>query len=395
MPQAVIVDVIRTPCGGGNGSLSGWHPVDLAGEVLRALVERSDVDPALVDDVVMGCESQVGAQGFNVGRNAVLAAGFPDTVPATSIDRRCGSSQQAAAFAAQAIMAGVHDIVIAAGVEVMSVVPQGATFGQGVGTPFGPRVEARFAALGGLIPLGIAAERVAERWELTRDDLDAYAARSQQRAARARDEGRFAGETLPVIRRAAEGQGGRRAAGELQHDEAIREGVTAADLAGLRPALTPDGVVTAGNAAPIADGAAAALVTSDVIAEHLGLRPRARFHAFALAGVDPREAPAATVPATRRVLERAGLDLDDIDLIEIHEGFASAVLAWERSLHPDMAKVNVNGGAIALGHPGGASGARMLATLVNELERTGGRWGLQTTAEEGGTANATIVERLG
>ncbi len=207
MPHAVIVDVIRTPCGTDNGSLSGWHPVDLAGEVLRSLVERSDVDPALIDDVVMGCVSQVGAQGLNVGRNAVLAAGFPDTVPATSIDRRCGSSQQAAAFAAQAIMAGVHDVVIAAGVEVMSVVPQGATFGQGVGTPFGPRVEARFADQGGLIPLGIAAERGAERWALTRGDLDAYAARSHQRATAARDEGRFAGETLPVSRRAAEREG--------------------------------------------------------------------------------------------------------------------------------------------------------------------------------------------
>ena len=397
MVDAVIVDVVRTPGGRRDGSLSGWHPADLAGEVLRRLVERNDLDPALVEDVILGCVSQVGAQGVNIARNAVLAAGFPDSVPGTTIDRQCGSSQQAAAFAAQAVMAGVHDIVIAGGVEVMSLVPMGASFGFGVGSPFGPAVEARYADQGGLIPQGLSAELIAETWGLTRDDLDGYAVRSQQRAAAARDEGRFEREILPVAARHRDKETGEvsRGDGLVRHDEGIRDDTTLEALAGLKPAFTVDGLVTAGNSSQISDGASAALITSEAVAARLGLTPRARFHAFALAGVDPRLMLTGPIPATAKVLERAGLALDDIDLVEVNEAFASVVLAWEREVRPDMAKVNVNGGAIALGHPLGASGTRLLATLVCELERRGGRWGLQTMCEGGGLANATVIERLG
>jgi acetyl-CoA acyltransferase len=397
MGDAVIVDVVRTPGGRRNGSLSGWHPADLAGEVLSTLVERNDLDPALVEDVIMGCVSQVGAQGLNVGRNAVLAAGFPESVPATTIDRQCGSSQQAAAFAAQAVMAGVHDIVIAAGVEVMSLVPMGSTFGQGVGFPFGPKVEARYADAGGLIPQGLSAELIAKEWGLTRTEIDEFSATSQQRAARARDEGRFDREIHPVAARRRDKDTGEvvPADGMVRTDEGIRDDTTVETLARLKPAFDPEGVITAGNSSQITDGASAALIMSEAAAERLGLTPRARFHAFALAGVDPRIMLTGPIPATTKVLEKAGLSLDDIDLVEINEAFAPVVLAWERELHPDMEKVNVNGGAIALGHPLGASGTRLLATLLCELERTDGRWGLQTMCEGGGLANATVIERLG
>jgi len=397
MAEAVIVDVVRTPGGRRNGSLSGWHPVDLAGEVLSALVERNDLDPALVEDVIVGCVSQVGAQGLNVARNAVLAAGFPESVPATTVDRQCGSSQQAAAFAAQAVMAGVHDIVIAAGVEVMSLVPMGATFGQGVGSPFGPRVERRYADAGGLIPQGLSAELIAEEWALSRAELDEYSATSHQRAAQARDEGRFERELLPVAARVRDKETGEVVAadGMARVDEGIRADTTVEGLARLKPAFDPHGVVTAGNSSQITDGASAALIMSEAAAARLGLTPRARFHAFALAGVDPRLMLTAPAPATVKVLAKAGLALDDIDLVEINEAFASVVLAWERELHPDMSRVNVNGGAIALGHPLGASGTKLLATLLCELERSGGRWGLQTMCEGGGLANATVIERLG
>jgi acetyl-CoA acetyltransferase family protein len=397
MVDAVIVDVVRTPGGRRDGSLSGWHPADLAGEVLRHLVERNDLDPAAVEDVVLGCVSQVGAQGANIARNAVLAAGFPESVPGTTVDRQCGSSQQAVAFAAQAVMAGVHDVVIAGGVEVMSLVPMGASFGLGVGSPFGPTVEARYADAGGLVPQGVAAELIAERWGLTRDDLDRYALASQHRAAAARHEGRFERETLPVAARHRDKDTGEvsRPDGLVRHDEGIDGDLTVAGLADLKPAFTVDGLVTAGNSAQIADAASAALITSEAAAARLGLTPRARFHAFAQAGVDPRLTFTGAVPATAKVLGRAGLTIDDVDLVEVHEAYASVVLAWEREVHPDPERVNVNGGAIALGHPLGASGTRMLATLVCELERRGGRWGLQTMGEAGGLANATIIERLG
>lgn len=391
MPSAVVVDAVRTGIGRRNGKLRGWHPVDLAGEALRALVTRSDLDPALVDDVVMGCVMQVGEQGLNVGRNAVLAAGFPESVPATTVDRQCGSSQQAAHFAAQGVMAGAYDVVIAAGVESMTRVPMGASMQVG-GMPFGPSVFRRYAPAGGLVPQGVSAELVAERWGLSREDLDAYGARSQQRAAAARAEGRFAGEIVPVAVRDENGHD----TGEVfADDEGIRPDTTVEALAALKPAFKEDGVVTAGNSSQISDGAAAVLVMSEERCAALGLTPRARFSAFAVAGVDPVTMLTAPIPATAKVLERAKVELDDVDVVELNEAFASVVLAWERELRPDTARVNVNGGAIALGHPLGASGARLLTTLVHELERTGGRWGLQVMCEGGGLANATLVERLG
>jgi acetyl-CoA acyltransferase len=397
MPSAVIVDAIRTPFGKRNGSLSGWHPVDLGAQVLRALVERNDLDPDLVEDVIFGCVSQVGAQSVNLGRNVVLAAGFPESVPGTTIDRQCGSSQQAAHFAAQAVMAGVHDVVIAGGVEAMSLVPMGASVASGVGFPFGPLMEARYAADGGLVPQGISAEMIADRWDLSREDLDAYGARSQQRAALARDEGRFDAELLPVEVRRRDKETGAvlDPDGLLRTDEGIRDGTTAETLANLKPAFTPDGKVTAGNSSQITDGASAALIMSEEKAAALGLTPRARFHSFALAGVDPIIMLTGPIPATHKVLERAKLGMDDIDRFEINEAFASVVLAWAKELGPDMDRVNVNGGAIALGHPLGASGTRLLTTLLCELEHSGGRYGLLTMCEGGGLANALILERLG
>jgi acetyl-CoA acyltransferase len=397
MPTAVIVDVVRTAGGKRNGKLSGWHPADLAAETLSALVERNDLDPALVEDVIMGCVMQTGAQSLNVGRNAVLAAGWPDEVPSTTIDRQCGSSQQAAHFAAQAVMAGAHDIVVAAGVEVMSQVPMGASVGDGrFGFPFGPRVGLRYADVGGLVPQGISAELIADKWGLSREDLDTFSAESQRRAAQATAEGRFENEIVAVrsIHRDKE-TGDIRESDELvRADEGIREGTTVETLANLKPAFKPDGKVTAGNSSQITDGASAALIMSGDRAAELGLRPRARFHTFALAGVDPVTMLTGPIPSTAKALEKSGLSVDDIDLFEVNEAFASVVLAWQRETGADMAKVNVNGGAIALGHPLGCSGTKLLATLVNELERTGGRYGLQTMCEGGGMANATIIERL-
>ncbi|MCJ7671467.1 MAG: thiolase family protein [Acidimicrobiia bacterium] len=385
MRTAVIVDAVRTPLGRRNGSLSDWHPVDLAAHTLRALVERNDVDPALVEDVLMGCVMQVGDQAGNVGRNAALAAGFPESVVGTSIDRQCGSSQQAAHFAAQGVMAGAYDVVIAAGVESMTRVPMGASFISG-SMPYGPKVFERYD----LVPQGISAELIAEQWGITREQNDAFSAQSHQRAARATEEGRFDREIVPVPV-TVEG-----VASEFSRDEGIRPDSTVETLAKLKPAFKPDGgVITAANSSQITDGAAATLIMSEEKATELGLTPRARFHAFALAGVDPVLMLTGPIPATTKVLERAGMTLDDIDLVEINEAFAPVVLAWEQEHHPDMEKVNVNGGAIAIGHPLGCSGSRLMATLLNELERTGGRYGLQTMCEGGGMANATIIERLG
>jgi acetyl-CoA acyltransferase len=398
MPTAVIVDAVRTAGGKRNGKLSGWHPVDLAAETLNALVERNQIDPAVVEDVIMGCVMQAGAQSVNVARNAVLAAGWPDEVPGTTVDRQCGSGQQAAHFAAQAVIAGAHDVVVAGGVEVMSQVPMGASIGDGrYGLPFGPRMSQRYQDVGGLVPQGISAELIADKWGLTRADLDAFGAQSQQRAARARDEGRFDNEIVAVrsIHRDKE-TGNITESDELvTGDEGIRPDTTAESLANLKPAFKPDGKVTAGNSSQITDGASAALIMSEDKAAELGLRPRARFHSFALAGADPVMMLTAPIPATQRVLDKAGLSLDDIDLVEINEAFASVVLAWQLETGADMSKVNVNGGAIALGHPLGCSGTKLLATLLNELERTGGRYGLETMCEGGGMANATIIERLG
>lgn len=389
MTTAVIVDAIRSPLGKRNGRMKNWHPVDLVAEVMSKLVERTGVDPATIDDVVMGCVMQVGEQGLNVGRNAVLAAGWPDSVPGTTVDRQCGSSQQAAHFAAQGVIAGAYDVVVAAGVEVMSRVPMGSSVAEGkYGYPFGPRVQARYADAGGLVNQGISAELIAEKWNITREDLDAFGARSQEYAARATAEGRFQSEIIPVLD--ADGT-------MMTTDEGIRE-TSREKLASLKPAFRPveqGGRITAGNSSQITDGASAILIMSEERAKKLGLKPRARFVNFAVAAADPRLMLTAPIPATHNVLKRAGLTIDDIDLVEINEAFAAVVLAWEKELHPDMSKVNVNGGAIALGHPLGASGARLMTTLLNELERTGGRYGLQTMCEGGGLANATIIERLG
>ena len=396
MASAVIVDAVRTAGGKRNGRLSGWHPADLAGTVLSALAERNDLDPALIDDVIMGCVMQVGDQAVNIGRNAVLAAGWSESVPATSVDRQCGSSQQAAHFAAQGVMAGAYDVVVAAGVEVMSTTPMGASMIPG-SLPFGPKVFERYAGVGGLVPQGISAELVAAKWGLSREELDAFGARSQQRAEQATAEGRFENEIVPVQARIKDRESGSIVDLDETHrtDEGIRSGTTIETLANLKPAFKPDGKVTAGNSSQISDGASAVLIMSEEKAAALGLRPRARFHAFALAGVEPVMMLTGPIPATAKVLERAKMTLDDIDAVEINEAFASVVLAWEKEFHPDMARVNVNGGAIALGHPLGCSGAKLMATLLNELERTGGRYGLQTMCEGGGLANATIIERLG
>ena len=396
MTNAVIVDAVRTAGGKRNGRLSGWHPSDLAGEVLKALATRNDLDPATIEDVIMGCVMQVGSQGLNIGRNAVLAAGWPESVPATTVDRQCGSSQQSAHFAAQGVIAGAYDVVIAAGVEVMSTTPMGASITPG-SIPFGPGVMARYADQGGLVPQGISAELIADKWGISREDLDGYGARSQQLAVQATEEGRFDNEIVPVAARLWDKDKNEVVDLGEQHakDEGVRAGTTAETLANLKPAFKPDGKVTAGNSSQICDGASAVLIMSEERANALGLTPRARFHTFALAGVDPVTMLTGPIPATTKAFERSGLSMDDMDVIEINEAFASVVLAWEKEHHPDMAKVNPNGGAIALGHPLGGSGTKLMATMLNELERTGGRYGLQTMCEGGGLANATIIERLG
>ena len=389
MNSAVIVQAVRTPLGRRNGKLKNWHPVDLAAEALKAVVIRAGIDPATVDDVIMGCVMQVGEQAINVGRNAVLAAGWPESVPATTIDRQCGSSQQAAHFAAQGVMAGTYDIVVAAGVEMMTRVPMGASMQDGrFGFPFGPSIGARYAPVGGLIPQGISAELIADWWQLTRDDMDAFGVRSQQLAAYATVEGRFERELVPILD--AQGR-------SMTTDEGLRE-TTMQSLANLSPTFRSaedGGRVTAGNSSQITDGASAVLIMSESRAVELGLTPRARFVHFAVAGDDPRLMLTAGIPATRKLLDRAGLTVNDIDLFEVNEAFASVVLAWQKELHADPAKVNVNGGAIALGHPIGCSGARLMTTLLHELERSGGRYGLQVMAAGGGLANATLIERLG
>ncbi len=388
MTTAVIVDAVRTAGGKRNGKLRNWHPVDLASEALKALQARNDFDPALVDDVIMGCVMQAGEQALNVGRNAALAAGWPESVPGTTIDRQCGSSQQALHFAAQGVMAGAYDVVVAAGVECMTRVPMGASIGKDIGFPFGPQMMERFP----LVSQGIAAEMVADQWGLTRQDLDEFSVESHRRAAQATAEGRFEREIVPVAIKADDGS----SSGEMiTADEGIRPDSTVETLANLKPAFKPDGKVTAGNSSQITDGAAAVLVMSEEKANALGLTPRARFVEFALAGVDPITMLTGPIPATAKVLEKAKMSLDDIDLVEINEAFASVVLAWKKEHKPDMAKVNVNGGAIAIGHPLGCSGAKLMTTLLNELERTGGRYGLETMCEGGGMANATIIERLG
>ncbi len=387
MSSAVIVDVVRTPIGRRGGVLSGWHATDLAAQPLAALVERNGIDPAIVEDVIMGCTMTVGEQAMNIARNAALAAGFPVTVPGTTVDRQCGSAQQAIHFAAQAIAAGAMDVAIGAGIESMTRVPIGSTTEPGPGEAYGPLYKSRFE----LIHQGECAEEIARRWNISREDMDRFGLESHQRAARATEEGRFSTQLLSILGKTADGID----LGPVLGDEGIRPGGTYEKMAALRPAFREDGLVTAATSSQISDGAAAVLLMSEKRAVSLGLTPRARFHTFAVAANDPQIMLTAPIPATAMVLEKSGLSLEDLDLIEINEAFASVVLAWEREFHPDMSKVNVNGGAIALGHPTGCSGARLMSTLLCELERTGGRYGMQVMCEGGGQANATIIERLG
>ncbi len=385
MVNAVIVDAVRTPGGKRGGKLADWHPVDLAAVVLREIVGRNDLDPALVDDVIMGCVSQTGEQGLNVGRNAVLAAGFPESVPAVTIDRQCGSSQQAVHFAAQAIMSGSSDIVIAAGVESMTRVPMGITMREGPGLPFGPAMNERYDH--GLVPQGISAELIAEQWGITREEVDQIAFDSHQRAERAAREGRFDREIVPIEYKTEIGS-----YETMTRDEGIRPDTNLEALAALKPVFQEDGIVTAGNSSQITDGAAAVLVMSEEKADELGLAPRAEFKAFAVVGVDPISMLTGPIPATEKVLTNAGLTIDDMGLFEVNEAFGTVIAAWLRDTGADWAKTNVNGGAIALGHPLGASGAKLMTTLLHEMERSGVRYGLQTMCEGGGMANATILE---
>ena len=421
--EAVIVDVVRTASGRGKpgGALSGVHPADLLAGVLSELVTRNGLDPALVDDVIGGCVSQVGEQGYNVTRTALLSAGFPDSVPGATIDRQCGSSQQAATFAAQGVMAGSYDIVIACGVESMSRVPLGSSLGtaqspqnqqggqspqnqQGgqshqnqqsgqIPNPHGTLMRDRYPD--GLVNQGVSAELMNQKWKLGRGELDAFAARSHRLAAAAAERGDFDGELQPTTLR-----DGRVVAA----DETIRPGTTLDSLAALPPAFRTDALaarfpkldwhITAGNSSPLTDGASAALIMSAKRAAQLGLNPRARFHSFAVTGSDPLLMLTGVIPATRRILERSGLSIDDLDAYEVNEAFATVPLVWLRELGADPALLNPRGGAIALGHALGSSGTRLLGTLLNHLELTGGRWGLQTMCEGGGMANATIIERL-
>ena len=388
MPDAVIVDVVRTPSGRGKpgGALSGVHAVDLAAAVLTALRERNGLESRQIDDVLLGCVSQVGEQSGNIARQAVLAAGFDETVPAATIDRQCGSSQQAAHFAAQGVIAGAYDIVIAGGVESMSRVPLGTAAAGG--SPFSPRLRERYPD--GLVNQGVSAELIADRWGFTRDELDRFAVASHARAARAAAEGRFASQLLAVA--------------DVSDDETVREGTTVEALAGLSPAFRTDAAaarfpdldwkITPGNSSPLTDGASAALIMSEQKAIALGLTPRAQFHSFAVVGDDPLMMLTGPIPATARILERSGLGIDDLDVYEVNEAFASVPLAWAVETGADPAKLNPWGGAIALGHALGSSGTRLLGTMLAHLEATGGRYGLQTMCEGGGMANATIIERL-
>ncbi len=397
MRQAVIVEAIRTASGRGKmgGALSGTHPVDLLAGVLEQLVQRAGLGPGQVDDVLGGCVQQVGEQSLNLTRQAVLAAGFPESVPATTIDRQCGSSQQAAHFAAQGVIAGAYDIVIACGVESMSRVPMGTA---GIGQdPFGSRMAARYPE--GLINQGVSAELIAHQWKLDRDALDEYSAQSHARAASTQEAGGFAREIVSVPVTDASG-----ATVDFATDETIRASTTVEGLAGLRASFqTPemaerfpdlDWRITPGNSSPLTDGASAVLIMEESRAIELGLTPRARFHSFSVVGDDPLFMLTGPIPASRAVLRRAGLSIDDLDAYEVNEAFAPVPLAWARELGADPAKLNPRGGAIALGHALGSSGTRLLTTLLHELEDTGGRYGLQTMCEGGGMANATIIERL-
>ena len=386
--DAVIVGAVRTPIGKGKagGALHDVLPVDLLAHSLKELVNRTGIDPVEIDDVIAGAVTQVGDQAVNIARNAVLGAGFPESVPGTTVDRQCGSSQQAISFAAQGVVSGAYDIVIAAGVESMGRVPMGSSVLPG-SDPFG-QMSQRYPE--GLVPQGISAELIAAKWGFSRQQLDEFSAGSHEKAAAATKEGRFDNEVAPIA--------------GLSTDEIIRPGTTVDKLAGLKPAFYNPGYearfpqikweITAGNSSPLSDGSAALLITTSEAAHRLGLRPLARIHTATVVGSDPLYMLTGVIPATEKVLQRAGLTLADIDLFEVNEAFAPVVLAWARETGAELARTNVNGGAIAIGHPLGASGARIMTTMVNALEQRGGRYGLQTMCEAGGMANATIIERL-
>ena len=378
---AVIVDSVRTPLGRRNGRLAGWHPVDLAAHTLQALVARNDLDPAVIDDVIMGCVMQVGDQAVNVGRNAALAAGFPDTVPGTTIDRQCGSSMQANFNAATAIWSGQLDLVVAAGAEMMSRVPMGSNGGD-----LSDKLLERWE----IVPQGVSAEVIADEWDLSREELDAFSLESHRRAVAAIDEGRFANEVVPVdLTNPHVGV-------VFDVDETPRRDTSAAALAALKPAFRADGKVTAGNSSQICDGAAAVLIASEGAAARLGLEPRARFVAFGLAGVDPHRMLHGNPQACAAALARAGLGWDDMAVVEVNEAFASVALQFIRDARLDerTEDVNPNGGGISLGHPLGATGARITATLLNELERRDARYGIATMCIGFGQAIASVIERL-
>src|SRR5437588_1322090 len=383
MPEAYIVDAVRTPVGKRGGGLSKIHPADLGAHVIRALVERNDLDPNVVDDVFFGCVDAIGPQAGDIARTAWLAAGLPEEVPGTTIDRQCGSSQQALHFAAQAVMSGTNDVIVAGGVQNMSMIPIASAmtvaeqFGftdpfsgsEGWVARYGTQEVSQFRG----------AEMIAEKWGISREEMEAFAFESHRRAARATDEGRFQPEIVPL--------------GDVTVDEGFRRDTSLEKMATLPP-LVPDGRLTAAVSSQISDAAAAMLVVSEAALQRHNLEPRARIHHLSVRGADPIYMLTAPIPATAYALERTGMSLDDVDLVEINEAFASVVLAWQKETGADLAKVNVNGGAIALGHPLGATGVRLMTTLLNELERTGGRYGLQTMCEGGGQANVTIIERL-
>ena len=383
MAEAYIVDAVRSPVGKRGGSLSGIHPADLGAHSLKALVERTGIDPGALDDVIIGATDTIGGQSGNVGRSAVLVAGFPEHVPGVTIDRQCGSSQQAVHFAAQAVMSGTNDLVIAGGLQNMSRLPISSAMvaggAYGFTTPFAesPGWQARYPNQE--ISQFVGAEMIAEKWDISREEMEQYALESHRRAAVAQDEGRFANEIAPL--------------NGLDHDEGVRRDTSLERMAGLQT-LTPGGRLTAAVASQISDASSAVLIASEQAVKDHGLTPRARIHHLSVRGDSPVFMLTAPIPATAYAMERSGMSLDDIDLFEVNEAFASVVIAWLKETGVPREKLNVNGGGIALGHPIGATGTRLMATLLNELERTGGRYGMQVMCEGGGLANATIIERL-
>lgn len=384
MREVVIVEGVRTPVGRRNGVLKGFRPDDLAALTLKELVNRAGIDPAIVEDVILGCVTQAGEQAGDIARVAALIAGFPIEVPGTTIDRQCGSSQQAVHFAAQAILAGDMDVVIAGGVENMSRVPMGSNY-QGAAERFSPKLSDKYE----MIHQGLSAERIAKNYGLTREDLDQFSLESHQKALKAQAEGYFDREIFSIEETLSDGT-----TILIKEDSGPRQGTTLEALSGLKPSFLPDGVIHAGNSSQISDGAAAVLLMSREKAEELGLKPRFRVHTRVVVGSDPTLMLTGPIPATHKVLEKAGLSIDDIDVFEVNEAFAPVPLAWLKETGAAPAKLNPNGGAIALGHPLGGSGARLMVTMMHELERTGGRYGLQTMCEGHGMANATIIERL-